>query len=159
MAIVSQMRSYRELVSDQTVVAKVFDHLVAAIEESKDLSVFSFDELMGSLQAHESRINRSLEKNEEQAFQVKESTIKTGETKTSASRGRGRGGFCGHGRGRGRGRGRSDRQQRQSGEQSKHKNGIQRYHCKQYGHIKADCWYKDQQVNYAAENGEDSKLL
>ncbi|KAJ0039003.1 hypothetical protein Pint_21994 [Pistacia integerrima] len=82
MAIVSQMQSYGETISDQTVVAKVlrsltpkFDHVVAAIEESKDLSVFSFDELMGSLQAHESRINRSLEKNEEKAFQVKEATI------------------------------------------------------------------------------------
>ncbi|KAL3502352.1 hypothetical protein ACH5RR_036801 [Cinchona calisaya] len=69
MTIVSQMRSYRESNFDQTVVAKVsrsltpkFDHVVAAIEESKDLSMFSFDELMGFLQAHESRINRSLEK-------------------------------------------------------------------------------------------------
>ncbi|GAV79032.1 UBN2 domain-containing protein, partial [Cephalotus follicularis] len=60
--IVSQMKSYGEEISDETVVAKVlrsltpkFDHVVAAIEESKDLSVFSFDELMGSLQAHEAR--------------------------------------------------------------------------------------------------------
>nr|GEW92989.1 DUF4219 domain-containing protein/UBN2 domain-containing protein [Tanacetum cinerariifolium] len=48
-----------------------FDHIVAAIEESKDLSTFSFDELMGSLQAHESRINRSVIKEEEKAFQTK----------------------------------------------------------------------------------------
>ena len=50
------MRSYGEEVSDQTIVAKIlrslthkFDHVVAAIEESKDLAIFSFDELMGSL--------------------------------------------------------------------------------------------------------------
>nr|GFA79898.1 UBN2 domain-containing protein [Tanacetum cinerariifolium] len=55
-AVVSQMRSYGEKISDEIVVAKVlrsltpnFDHVVAAIEESKDLSNFSFDELMGSL--------------------------------------------------------------------------------------------------------------
>lgn len=63
-AIVNQMQSYGEQITDQTVVAKVlrsltskFDHVVAAIEGSKDLSTFSFDELMGSLQAHDSRIN------------------------------------------------------------------------------------------------------
>ena len=63
MSIVSQVRSYREKVIDQIIVEKVlrslnpkFGHVVAAIEESKDLSVFSFDELMGSLQAHKVRI-------------------------------------------------------------------------------------------------------
>lgn len=72
MAIVSQMRSYGEKINDQTIDENVlrsltlkFDHVVAAILESKDLSVFLFDELTGSLQAHESRINRSLGKNEE----------------------------------------------------------------------------------------------
>ena len=77
-SIVSQMRSYGEKVTDETVVTKVlrsldpkFDHVVAAIEESKDLSVFSFDELMGSLQAHEVRINRSTIREEEKAFQIK----------------------------------------------------------------------------------------
>jgi len=47
MTIVSQMRSYGEKVTDQIIVEKVlrslnpkFDHVVAAIEESKDLSVF-----------------------------------------------------------------------------------------------------------------------
>lgn len=165
--IVSQMRSYGEKMSDETVVAKVlrslspkFDHVVSAIEQSKDLSVFSFDELMGSLQAHETRINRSLEKNEEKAFQVKDTVTKAAESDSSTSRGCRRGGFRGRGRGRGngRGRGRFDGQ-RQSGEQRTNKNGVQCYHCKKYGHIKADCWYKDQPVNYAAENGEESSKL
>ncbi|GJW16697.1 hypothetical protein Tco_0024133 [Tanacetum coccineum] len=64
--VVCHMKSYGEQVSDETVVAKVlrsltpkFDHVVAAIEESRDLSNFSFDELMGYFQAHEARINRS----------------------------------------------------------------------------------------------------
>ena len=64
-SIVSQMKSYGETVSDHVVVSKVlrsltseFDHVVAAIEESKDLTTYCFDELMGSLLAHEVRINR-----------------------------------------------------------------------------------------------------
>ncbi|KAH0745660.1 hypothetical protein KY285_007317 [Solanum tuberosum] len=114
--IVSQMRSYKEKVIDQTIVEKVlrsltpkFDHVVAAIEESNNLSVFSFDELMGSLQAHEARINQSTKKNEKKAFQVKDSATKYGENNGPASRSRGRQGFCGgRGRGYGRGIGRND---------------------------------------------------
>ena len=75
MAIVSQMRTYGEKISDETIVAKVlrsltpkFDHVVAAIEEAKDLSILSVDELMDSLQAHEARINRLSERNEKMHY-------------------------------------------------------------------------------------------
>ncbi|XP_073021591.1 uncharacterized protein [Primulina eburnea] len=148
MAISSQMRSYGEKINDQTIVEKVlrsltpkFDHVVAAIEESKDLSVFSFDELMGSLQAHESRINRSLKKHEEKAFQVKEAVSKLGEIEISTTRGRGRGGFRGHGRGRGfgrgRGRGRFDWQSKYTNEQRTNKNG-----CHESNSIRSLAWHK-----------------
>jgi len=67
--VVSQMKIYGENISNETIVSKVlrsltkdFDHVVAAIEESNDLSKYSLDELMGSLIAHEVRINRSDEK-------------------------------------------------------------------------------------------------
>ena len=78
MAIINQMRSHGDQTTNQIIVEiffrsliPKFDHVVAAIEESKDLSNFSFDELMGSLQAHEARLNRATEKHEEQAFLVK----------------------------------------------------------------------------------------
>jgi len=165
-AIVSKMRSYGEKVTDQTIVEKIlrslapkFDHVVAAIEESKDLSVFSFDELMGSLQAHEARLNRSTEKNEEKAFQVKEEAAKYGENNGPANRGRGRRGFRGgRGRGYGRGRGRNDGH-KQSNEQGNRKNGIQCHHCQRYGHIRADCWYRDQKINFAAGENEEENYL
>ncbi|GKC11630.1 hypothetical protein Tco_1008412, partial [Tanacetum coccineum] len=77
LGIVSQMRAYGDKVADEIVVAKIlrslsskFDHVVAAIEESKDLSTYSVDELMGSLQTHEARINRNVVKEEKHAFQV-----------------------------------------------------------------------------------------
>ncbi|XP_015158336.1 uncharacterized protein [Solanum tuberosum] len=103
-SIVNLMKSYGENISDEIVVPKVlrsltkkFEHVVAAIEESKDLSDYSFDELMGSLLTHEDGINKSHEKIEEKAFQVKEESSDRG-------RGRERGRFRGRGRGRGRGR-------------------------------------------------------
>ncbi|XP_009788904.1 uncharacterized protein LOC107802483 [Nicotiana tabacum] len=52
-SIVNLMKSYGEIVSDKIIVAKALksltnksEHVVAAIEESKDLSNYSFDELM-----------------------------------------------------------------------------------------------------------------
>lgn len=135
-SIVSQMKTYGDRIEDETVVAKIlrslapkFDHVVAAIEESKDLSLLSFDELMGSLQAHEVRINRSATREEENAFQVQ------GEHKRSHSnRGRGRGYV------RGRGRGRS--------------NPVQCTYCKKIGHSEENCWSKQDHANYVEEEDE-----
>lgn len=69
------MCAYSDQISDHVVVAKVlrnltpkFDHVVVAIEESKDLSHFTLDELGGSPQAHEARSNKSIEKSEEKVF-------------------------------------------------------------------------------------------
>jgi gag-polypeptide of LTR copia-type len=74
-SVINQIRSYGEDFSEATVVMKVlrslttkFDHVVAAIEESKDLTTYSFDELLGSLQAHEVRLLRSEEKDDSKAF-------------------------------------------------------------------------------------------
>ncbi|KAJ8616030.1 hypothetical protein MRB53_035402 [Persea americana] len=157
-AVVSQMRTYGAKIDDQTIVEKVlrslnskFDHVVAAIEESKDLSIFSFDELMGSLQVHEVRINRGVEKEEEKAFQVQDNSFKRG-------RGRGnyRGGFRGRSPGRGRtyahGKGRGD-------EQRSYMNSVQCYNCGNYGHMKADCWSKDEQSNFTKEEGDEGEHI
>ena len=121
MAIVSQMRTYGEKISDETIVAKVlrsltpkFDYVVAAIEEAKNLSIVSIDELMGSLQAHEARINRASKRNEEKALQVEETTNNENNKRENihlAGRNRGRGGFRSfHGGRDNRGRWRSDGQ-------------------------------------------------
>nr|GEV28774.1 UBN2 domain-containing protein [Tanacetum cinerariifolium] len=141
-SIVNQMRSYGEKVTDETVVAKVlrsldpkFDHVVAAIEESKDLSVFSFDELMGSLQAHEVRINRSTVREEEKAFQIKREP----ESSNMRSRGRGRGGFGGRGRDR--------------------NTSLHYSHCNKYGHSDKFCWSKPEEAKYAEEEEEENYLF
>ncbi|XP_048494374.1 uncharacterized protein LOC125494702 [Beta vulgaris subsp. vulgaris] len=134
-SIVNQMTSFGEVISDSTVVRKVlrsltnkFSHVVAAIEESKDMSSYGFDELMGSLLAHEDRISRSYEKEEEKDFQVQEkffSEVKSDEN--GGDRSHGIGGF--RGRGYARGRGGRGVDQRQS------KSSIQCYYCKRYGRM------------------------
>ncbi|KAH0693896.1 hypothetical protein KY285_020993 [Solanum tuberosum] len=98
--IVNHMKIYGENVNNETVVSKVlrsltkgFDHVVAAIEKSKDLSTYNFDELMSSLLAHEVRISRSYEKVEEKAFQAKGEPFYKGKSEYSGGRGRGRGGY------------------------------------------------------------------
>lgn len=131
--VVSQMKSYGEDLSNETIMSKVlrsltkdFDHVVAVIEELKDLSKYSFDELMGSLLAHEVRTSRSSNKADEKAFQKKgkykfkaeKSTIKT----------QGRGGYHGRGSGRGRGRG-------QFGSRS----NVQCHDCKKFRHKEFEC--------------------
>ena len=61
----NQIKSYGEEVPEKKVVEKIlrslpqkFEHVVAVIEETKDLTKLSQYELMGSLEAHEERVNR-----------------------------------------------------------------------------------------------------
>ena len=76
--VVNQMRAYGEAITDERIVQKIlisltekYDSIVAAIEESRDLSTLSVTELMGSLQAHEQRLDRRNEATLENAFQLK----------------------------------------------------------------------------------------
>ncbi|XP_060668854.1 uncharacterized protein LOC132800002 [Ziziphus jujuba] len=64
-SIVNQMASNGEILEDQKVVEKVlqsllekFDFVVVAVEESKDLSTVSIEELFGILKSHEFRVNK-----------------------------------------------------------------------------------------------------
>jgi gag-polypeptide of LTR copia-type len=73
--VVNQIRVFGDTMEEKIVVAKVlrsltlkFDHVVAVIEESKNLNTYSFDELMGSLQTHESRMSKTKDKDDEKVF-------------------------------------------------------------------------------------------
>lgn len=160
-SIVNQMRSFGANISDSIVVRKVlrsltknYNHVVAAIEESKNMSSYSFDELMGSLLAHEDRILRSDENVEEKAFQVKGEM--SNEWHYEDGRGRGRGmGSRGRGREESGGRGRFEGQ-RQS------MSSIQCYYCKRYGHKEDRCWDKQrdeqggEQTNFVQKVEEET---
>ena len=129
--------------------------VVTAILESKDLSRFSTDELIGSLVTHETRLHL-----------IEESISNAFKTQFSFSRGRGRGRSKGH---QGRGSNQSNphssggniqqypnqnfqgqrhqqqnqhqnfQPQRGRGRRSKDKEIIQCYYCKKYGHYEFEC--------------------
>ena len=73
--IVTSMKSYWEKITTEAVVSRVlrsltakFDHVVAVIEESNDLSTYTYDKLMSSLMDHEDKLGRAYEKDEEKVF-------------------------------------------------------------------------------------------
>jgi hypothetical protein len=139
--------------------------VMVTIEESKDLSQLTVEELMGSLLTHESRFSRNTE-SLENAFQ----------SQASISRGRGRGNRS---RGR-RGRGHSQTRERSTSECSEQseqseqpqrhsqnqrgrginfnqsrwtdKSRIQCYYCKKFGHYESECRKKQADLNRGREN-------
>ncbi|XP_019434413.1 PREDICTED: uncharacterized protein LOC109341068 [Lupinus angustifolius] len=76
--LINVMKGCGEKLSEQSVVEKIlrtlsakFDHVVVAIEESKDLDNFKIDELQGSLEAHEQRfLERMSDRQSQQALSV-----------------------------------------------------------------------------------------
>ena len=65
LTVVNPMKTLGETIPNVNVVEKIhlsfntkFNHLVVAMKESKDLETMTVDELNGSLQAHEERMNR-----------------------------------------------------------------------------------------------------
>ncbi|XP_061349454.1 uncharacterized protein LOC133294723 [Gastrolobium bilobum] len=103
--VAKEMKRNGDTLDDVRVMEKIlrsltrkFDYIVTAIEEAKDLSVISIDELVGSLQAHEQRMNLNEGSSKlEQALQNKLSLDVN--QASSSSYGRGRGNHGGYRRG------------------------------------------------------------
>ncbi|KAJ0048663.1 hypothetical protein Pint_16358 [Pistacia integerrima] len=146
-SIVNQMKRNGEKLEDVR-----FEHVVVAIEESKDLEIMTTEELLGSLRVHELRIRRHDEvMGCEQALESKMSF-------DGGGRGRGRDSLTSRGRGRGRGSPSKPRNL-QFGEG---RSGVQCWNCKHYGHYASECPSKeDKTANFAegSNNVEDESSL
>eukprot|EP00253_Pinus_taeda_P026344 PITA_26344 len=181
----THMRTHGETIEDRRIVEKIlrvlpskFDAIVTTIEETKDLSSFSVDELHASLITHEQRLSRNQNSSIEQAF------------KTQMSFGRGRGQGRGNKRRRGRsqnrggrnspanaqGRGNNSDQNQSHGSsqqrgqhhaqaQRYEKSNVQCYYCKKYGHYANECRKKQHDMsssssaNITRENISQNNVL
>ena len=185
--IINQIKSCGDKIEEKKIVEKVlrslpvkFEHIVAAIEESKDLSKLTFYELMRSLEAHEKWFSRFTKQHLEQAFQSKLNLL---EKKTSAENKRQqqknqfqkfqaqRGASNsnrGHGRGRGRfqglGRGNSKTDAychicKRNNHETKDCWFRKCSRCKNKNHLDRDCWFRKKEEANFTENEESSEQL
>ncbi|XP_020262387.1 uncharacterized protein LOC109838347 [Asparagus officinalis] len=175
--ITNQMKRNGEAINDVRIMKKIlrtldskFKYIIPVIQESKDLSEVSIDELQGSLQAYEQDINIS----SNQAENLKQ-TLQSKMAIKEDSR-RGRGGYRGRGSFRGgsnfqqgrrrqyqggqenqdrnrdreqsfdRGRGRGAQGRGQGRSYQEDRSQPQCYKCKRYGHLNYECWEKPNQV-------------
>ncbi|WJX11887.1 hypothetical protein P8452_02442 [Trifolium repens] len=168
--IVNTMKNLGETMTDQQVIEKVlrtlipqFDHIVVAIEESKDLCALSLNELQSSLEAHEQRLQERKDSKiqQEQALYARNGK-KNGKSKMKWKTEKNKGGDDqDHHNG--------DQDQADSstsGKNKKNKQGkkdkskIQCFCCKKWGHFASECRNKgknkEEEANHARENDSDS---
>ncbi|GAU16794.1 hypothetical protein TSUD_200370 [Trifolium subterraneum] len=140
LATVNKMKIQGETVETRIVVEKIlrsmarkFNYVVCAIEESNDVETLSIDELQGSLLVHEQKMKPT--KEEDQALKIAHGGGNT-------SRRRGRGGRSGQGRGKRPG-----------------KENIECYKCHKLGHFRYECPEGDDSAYYVDYNDEEEVLL
>jgi len=95
--LITQIRSHGEILEERRIVEKIlrilpsrFESIVVAIEETKDLSQLTVDELSASLLSHEHRLNRGTDSSFEQAFKTQMSFGQRRGQGRANNRGRGR---------------------------------------------------------------------
>ena len=172
------MRSCNDKIPDELVVDKIlrtlpprFDHVVVAIEESRNLDGMEIEELQHSLEAHEMRINER-RSNQEQTLQAR-----------SKYRGKGKGSWkgnkpCSNQKHQDQGynagseffKGKKSDQSHKKNDSS---NGnkewkvdnrkVRCHNCQKLGHYARDCWQGEgaknkpkNQANLAQDEGSDS---
>ncbi|CAL1389301.1 unnamed protein product [Linum trigynum] len=142
--IVNQIKATGDVMEERKIMERIFrnlsskfEHIVAVIEETKDLASLPMSELMGLLVAHEQRMSRFTKPPLEQAFSSK---VNMTESKYAKSEQGQRGGNS-QGRGRGRSNYRGNNRQNYQQQRSAY-TGSSCIICKKAGRATKDCRYK-----------------
>ena len=170
--IVNQMKSYGEEISDEKIVKKIlvslndkFDNIVLIIEETKDLSNLTVEQLMGSLESHEQRKSRQNNDDDvvETALAAKFSLKSQEDVKKNGSKKKAKGEdeenspkykgvekklFC-----------KICKRTNHDSEDCYFKGKPQCWVCKKFGHIGKNCRFKKEDAeiaNFGKENNEES---
>ncbi|KAK2365584.1 putative mitochondrial protein [Trifolium repens] len=168
LALTNLMKSCGEAMTDKVKIEKIlrtltekFDHIVVAIEESKDLATMKIEELQASLEAHELRVKqRSSNKAVEQALQAKTQNKKgkdkwkkkkeDSENSTKNSKNQNVDST------------KDSSQNKKSSKKKIDKKEIQCYNCQKFGHYARECRSKKvaredkDEAQYANGGGSDS---
>ena len=148
--IVNQIRLLGEDFADARIIEKIlvslperFEHKICSLEDSKDLSEFSLQELVNALQAVEQRQAFRKEGTSEGAF-VAVSKDKS-QSKDSYNRGKGKYGQS------------NNRQQNFNKEQARKKSFPPCKFCRKTNHLDTHCWFKDVQCRNCKQFGHYQK--
>ena len=177
LTVTNQLKRNGEKLDDVKIIEKIlrsldpkFEHIVAIIEETKNLNEMTMEQLLGSLLAHEEK-KKKKEGIVEQLF-----NLQVDSTKERIYQGRGRGRGQGRGRGRGwkpnddgnnhpqrgenstRGRGRGNSKSRYD------KSHIKCYNCEKFGHYASECRAPknnrvEEKANYVEEKNKEEDIL
>src|ERR1044072_738491 len=140
--LVNEMKSNGDDVKEREVVEKImrtlstrFDYVVAVIEEAKDLSTMTLNDLQASLESREMRMNERSPGTFEQALKAQSNVRKEGPVQRRANQFQRGQNF----------RGRWQNPQPDSGQGTRgngsfqNKSNIQCHKCHKYGHVQSEC--------------------
>ncbi|PNX90798.1 F-box protein, partial [Trifolium pratense] len=170
LSLTNLMKSCGETMTDRSKIEKIlrtltekFDHIVVAIEESKDLATMRMEELQASLEAHELRVKqRSSNKAVEQALQAKfqnkskkgkEKWKKKKEESENASK---------NSKAQGAESSKGNNQNKKNFKKKIDKKDVQCYNCQKLGHYARECHSKKvdredkDEAQFANGGGSDS---